>query len=58
MGTFSILMSLEPAVGTLLGLAILQQYLSLQQIAGVLAVMGASAGAVLLSSQQIPASES
>jgi inner membrane transporter RhtA len=60
MGTFSILMSLEPAVGTLLGLAILQQYLTLQQIAGVLAVMGASAGAVLLSpkaSQQTPASE-
>lgn len=58
MGTFSILMSLEPALGTLLGLAILQQYLSLQQIAGVLAVMGASAGAVLLSpkeSPQIPA---
>lgn len=59
MGTFSILMSLEPALGMLFGLVILQQYLSLQQIAGVLAVMGASAGAVLLSSrasQQIPAS--
>lgn len=52
MGTFSILMSLEPAVGAILGLAILQQHLSLQQIAGVLAVMGASAGAVLLSPKE------
>jgi inner membrane transporter RhtA len=59
-GIFSIMMSLEPAFGMLLGLAVLQQYLSLQQIAGVLAVMGASAGAVLLSpkaGQQIPASQ-
>jgi inner membrane transporter RhtA len=60
MGTFSILMSLEPAVGALLGFTILQQHLSLQQIAGVLAVMGASAGAVLMApkeSVQVPTSE-
>jgi inner membrane transporter RhtA len=58
MGTFSILMSLEPAFGMILGLAILQQHLSMQQISGVLAVMGASIGAVMLSSkprEQIPA---
>ena len=58
MGTFSILMSLEPAVGMLLGLAILQQQISLQQLAGILAVMSASVGAVLVSakaSQQISA---
>jgi inner membrane transporter RhtA len=60
MGTFSILMSLEPAVGALLGFTILQQHLSLQQIAGVLAVMGASAGAVLMApkeSVQVPTPE-
>lgn len=51
MGTFSILMSLEPAFGMLFGLVVLQQYLSLQQISGVLAVMCASVGAVLLSSK-------
>lgn len=51
MGTFSILMSLEPAVGMLLGFAILQQHISSQQLAGILAVMGASVGAVLVSSK-------
>jgi inner membrane transporter RhtA len=51
MGTFSILMSLEPAVGMLLGLAILQQQISLQQLAGILAVMSASVGAVLVSAK-------
>src|SRR5262245_4250578 len=50
-GTFSILMSLEPALGVLFGFAILQQHLTLQQIAGVAAVMIASAAAVLLSSK-------
>jgi inner membrane transporter RhtA len=50
-GPFSILMSLEPALGVLFGLAILQQHLTLQQTAGVAAVMIASAAAVLLSSK-------
>ncbi len=49
MGIFSIIMSLEPAFGALFGFLILRQALSLTQIAGVLAVMAASAGAVLLS---------
>ncbi len=49
MGAFSILMSLEPAIGALLGFLVLHQMLSLQQIAGVFAVMIASAGAVYLS---------
>ena len=51
MGTFSVLMSLEPAVGMLLGFAILQQRISSQQLAGILAVIGASVGAVLVSSK-------
>lgn len=49
-GAFSILMSLEPAIGAIFGFLILHQTLSLQQIAGVLAVMIASAGAVYLTS--------
>lgn len=49
MGTFSILMSLEPAIGAILGFLILGQVLSAQQIAGVLAVMGASVAAAYLS---------
>lgn len=49
LGTFSIVMSLEPAFGALFGFIILGQALSLRQIGGVLAVMAASAGAVLLS---------
>jgi inner membrane transporter RhtA len=48
MGNFSIVMSLEPAFGALFGFIILGQTLSLSQIGGVLVVMGASAGAVLL----------
>jgi inner membrane transporter RhtA len=48
MGAFSILMSLEPAMGALLGFAILGQTLSLRQVAGIVAVMAASVGAVYL----------
>lgn len=50
LGTFSILMSLEPAFGALLGYAILDQHLSARQMIGILAVMAASIGAVLLTS--------
>jgi len=46
-GTFSILMSLEPAIGTLLGFAILGQILSVRLAVGVLIVIMASAGAVM-----------
>jgi inner membrane transporter RhtA len=46
-GRFSIIMSLEPAIGALLGYLILQQALSLRQIAGMLLVITASAAAVL-----------
>jgi inner membrane transporter RhtA len=49
-GAFSILMSLEPAIGAIFGFLILHQVLSLQQIVGVLAVMSASVGAVYLTS--------
>jgi inner membrane transporter RhtA len=48
LGTFSIVMSLEPAFGALFGFLILGQALSVSQIGGVLTVMAASAGAVLL----------
>ncbi len=47
LGSFSILMCLEPAIGTLLGFALLGQSLSLRLSIGVLAVMLASAGAVM-----------
>lgn len=56
MGTFSIVMSLEPAFGALFGFIILGQTLSLGQISGVLTVMAASAGAVLLSIVKWPRS--
>jgi inner membrane transporter RhtA len=49
-GAFSILMSMEPAIGAIFGFLILHQILSLQQIAGVLAVMIASIGAIYLTS--------
>jgi len=55
MGTFSIVMSLEPAFGALFGFIILGQALSLRQIGGVLAVMAASTGAVLLPVMTRPA---
>lgn len=48
LGTFSIIMSLEPAFGAIFGFLILGQALSLTQIGGVILVMAASAGAVLL----------
>ncbi len=51
MGTFSILMSLEPALGAFLGFVMLDQHLSMQQLAGILAVMSASLGAVAMSSK-------
>lgn len=54
MGTFSILMSLEPAIGALLGFLLLDQTLSPRQMAGIFAVMAASAGAVTLSSTKGP----
>ena len=50
MGAFSILMSLEPALGAIFGYLILDQILSAQQIIGILAVMVASIGAVYLTS--------
>lgn len=55
MGIFSIVMSLEPALGAIFGFIILEQALSLRQIGGVLAVMAASAGAVVLSLARPPA---
>ena len=45
--TFGILMSAEPGIGALAGYTILGEPLSLQQIAGIAAVILASAGAVL-----------
>jgi inner membrane transporter RhtA len=51
-GAFSILMSLEPALGAIFGYVILRQMLSAQQIIGILAVMVASIGAVYLTSRK------
>ncbi len=48
MGAFSILMSLEPALGAIFGYLILGQTLSAQQIFGILAVMIASVGAIYM----------
>lgn len=53
-GVFSILMSLEPAIGAVFGLLILGQVLSLQQTMGVAAVMLASACAVYITSFRQP----
>jgi inner membrane transporter RhtA len=49
-GAFSILMSLEPALGGIFGFLILGQILSGQQVIGILAVMAASVAAVYLTS--------
>ncbi|WP_428329806.1 EamA family transporter [Mucilaginibacter sp.] len=45
--TFSILMSMEPAVGALCGLIFLNEYLSLQEYAAVILVVIASTGATI-----------
>lgn len=49
LGLFSILMSLEPAFGTLAGYLVLDQTLSLRQLAGILTVIITSIVAILLS---------
>lgn len=54
MGTFSIFMSLEPAIGAILGFIVLNQTLLPRQLLGVLAVMAASTGAVILSPARQP----
>jgi inner membrane transporter RhtA len=50
--TFGILMSAEPGIGALAGFLILHEPLSLQQIAGIVLVMGASVGAVMSGAQE------
>lgn len=55
MGAFSILMSLEPALGAIFGYLILGQILSAAQMTGIFAVMTASIGAVYLTSAGKPA---
>jgi inner membrane transporter RhtA len=52
---FSIMMSLEPAIGTILGFLILRQALSLQQSAGILLVITASIAAVVLGRRGVAA---
>jgi inner membrane transporter RhtA len=42
---FGVLMSLEPAVAALAGLAVLGQVLALREVAGIALVVAASAGA-------------
>lgn len=54
MGVFSILMSLEPAIGGALGFAVLDQSLTLQQGFGVAVVVLASAGAVYFAARTAP----
>jgi inner membrane transporter RhtA len=53
MAVFSIMMSVEPAIGTLLGFLILRQALSAQQSAGILLVITASVAAVVLGSRGV-----
>lgn len=53
-GPFSILMSLEPALGAIFGYLLLRQVLSLQQIIGVFAVVIASVCAVYMTSFKKP----
>ncbi len=54
-GAFSILMSVEPALGAIFGFLILGQILSAQQVAGIFAVMAASFAAVYLTSRKTSA---
>jgi len=55
MGRFSIIMSLEPAIGALFGFLILHQALAPRQITGILIVMAASTAAVMLPAVTNPA---
>jgi inner membrane transporter RhtA len=50
--TFAVLTSLEPAFGVLFGLLVLGERLSVAQMAGVVAVMGAAAGAAWSSADE------
>ncbi len=43
--TFGVLMSLEPAIGALVGFLVLQQRLALPELAGIACIVGASLGA-------------
>lgn len=51
--TFSILMSMEPAVGAICGLIFLKEYLSVKEYAAVVLVVIASAGATIGNRQDI-----
>jgi inner membrane transporter RhtA len=48
---FGVLMSLEPAVATLIGFAVLNEVLDLRDVAAVVLVTAAAAGASLFASQ-------
>jgi inner membrane transporter RhtA len=51
---FGVLMSLEPAVATLIGFAVLNEVLDLRDVAAVVLVTAAAAGASLFASQGAP----
>jgi inner membrane transporter RhtA len=51
---FGVLMSLEPAVATLIGFAVLNELLDLRAVAAVVLVTAAAAGASLFASQGAP----
>ncbi|MGH2956557.1 MAG: EamA family transporter, partial [Solirubrobacterales bacterium] len=53
-GTFGVLMSLEPAVAALVGLVALEQGLAVVELAGIALVIAASAGALRESSAPAP----
>lgn len=53
--TFGVLMSLEPAVGALAGLMLLDERLTPEQSAAILLVMAASAGAAVTAHRDLPA---
>jgi inner membrane transporter RhtA len=48
---FGVLMSTEPAVGALVGLILLRQFLSLRAVAAIILIMAASIGATRTTSE-------
>jgi inner membrane transporter RhtA len=52
--TFSILLSLEPAVGALAGWLVLSEQLSMQQLGAIGLIMAASMGSAMTAGQRVP----
>jgi len=56
--TFSILLSLEPAVGALAGWVVLSEQLSTQQLGAIGLIMAASMGSAMTAGQRMPSKDS